>query len=300
VPISRRALADDEEVLVDVRPHWVFFLGPAILMAVAVAVAVVIAVRFPNAPVAAVVALVVIVVVPSLWLAGRMARWFGISLVVTTSRLLYRQGVLGRDLVQVRLQRIADVHCAQSLIERMIGAGRLVLEVEGDDSMVIDDVRRPRALQRVIAVQLDELSGPGSTGVGRRDASVGWDEPGRRDASGGWDEPGRRDASGGWDVSGEWDEPRRWDEAGEHPPTPVAGTGPGDPRLTPPQGTPVLGDPRPGGEPPSPGDDVDPGVVRDAVTRIADQLVVLEGLRRRGIVSDEEFAAKKAELLNRI
>ena len=33
---------------------------------------------------------------------------------------------------------------------------------------------------------------------------------------------------------------------------------------------------------------------------IRDRLIELDDLRRRGIVSEEEFAAKKSELLNRI
>ena len=34
--------------------------------------------------------------------------------------------------------------------------------------------------------------------------------------------------------------------------------------------------------------------------QIRDRLIELDDLRRRGIISDEEFAAKKAELLSRI
>ena len=98
MPISRRVLADDEEVLVDLRPHWVFLLGPAVLTVVAVAVAIAVAVEFPKAPVAVAGVLAVMVAVPALWLAGRVIRWLGISLVVTTTRLIYRQGVFGPGL----------------------------------------------------------------------------------------------------------------------------------------------------------------------------------------------------------
>ncbi len=37
-----------------------------------------------------------------------------------------------------------------------------------------------------------------------------------------------------------------------------------------------------------------------AAFEIRDRLIELDDLRRRGILSEEEFAAKKSELLNRI
>ena len=37
VPISTDLLDEDEEVLVDLRPHWVFFLGPLFLTAASIA-----------------------------------------------------------------------------------------------------------------------------------------------------------------------------------------------------------------------------------------------------------------------
>ena len=90
VPISSRLLDDGEEVVVDLRPHWVFLLGPAVLTAVALAVAVAVVVRFPKAPVVVAGVLAVMVAIPAIWLVGRIVRWLGISLVVTTNRLIYR------------------------------------------------------------------------------------------------------------------------------------------------------------------------------------------------------------------
>jgi len=245
VPISRRVLADDEEVLVDLRPHWVFFAGPVILTAVAVAVAITIAVEFPTAPVAVAGVLAALVAAPLLWLAARVVRWLGISLVVTTARILYRQGIFGRDMVQLRLQRVTEVHFAQTLVDRLIGSGRLVVEITGGDPMVLDDVRRPRALQRVINRQLDELASA---------------------------------------------RPYAGAIPGEHPADAT--------RLPSMDETPPHGVPMPPAVPSTASQSA--SAPSAPVQTIPDQLIQLDDLRRRGIISDGEFAVKKTELLRRL
>ncbi len=260
MPISSRLLDDGEEVVVDLRPHWVFLLGPAVLTVVALAVAVTVVVRFPKAPVAVAGVLVVMVAVPVVWLAGRIIRWLGISLVVTTNRLIYRRGVFGRDLVQLRLSRIAEVHCTQTFVERLIGSGRLVVELVGDDPMAVEDVRRPRTLQRVIARELDESSR-------------------RRADEGGW--------AGFGGPSPATDVPAR----------PISVPRPFSMDDTPPHGMPLPTAPTHLGDPTV-------GVAHPAAPAggysVPDQLIALDDLRRRGIVSEAEFEAKKAELLSRL
>ncbi|MGH9047065.1 MAG: PH domain-containing protein, partial [Acidimicrobiales bacterium] len=133
MPISTDLLDDGEEVLVDLRPHWVFFLGPLLLTAASIAVVAVVVHEFPSAPVAVAWLLALLIAVPAIWLAVRLARWFGTSLVVTDRRIVFRSGVLGRRVVNLRLQRVVDTHCTQRPIERLIGSGRIVLEVEGEE-----------------------------------------------------------------------------------------------------------------------------------------------------------------------
>ena len=148
------------------RPHWMFLFGPSALTLVAVAGAVAVMNEFPRAPSTVAWVLLAMVAVPAAWLAVRTARWLGTSLVVTSGRLLLRRGVLGRDLVQLRLERINEVHCTQTLVDRLVGAGRLMVEVGGEAGMVvIDDVRRPRVLQRVLNGQLGSLRWNGSSDV---------------------------------------------------------------------------------------------------------------------------------------
>jgi membrane protein YdbS with pleckstrin-like domain len=235
VPISTDLLDEDEDVLVDLRPHWIFFLGPLFLTAASIAVVAVIAHEFPKAPVAVAWLLAVLIAGPAAWLAVRLARWFGTSLVVTDRRIVLRSGVLGRRVVNLRLQRVVDTHCTQRPLERLIGAGTIVLEVEGEEGgFALDDVRRPRALQRVINRQLSQMD---ANAQAARAPSVNQRMADERERV----------------------ERRDW---------------------TPPSGVPVARR-EPGG------------------SSIPDQLVALDRLHRQGILSDQEFAEKKAELLRR-
>jgi membrane protein YdbS with pleckstrin-like domain len=251
VGFGRDLLHSDEELLAELRPHPVLVAGPLLVCAIAVAGAVAIAIHYPGAPRAVAWLLAAMVVLPALWALGRVLRWRSVRLLVTTSRILYRRGVLGRDVVQLRLQRVAEVQCSQTLFGRIIGCGRLVFEVAGGDGpLVIEDVRRPRSLQRVITAQLDRL-----------DLHVGTTASRRPDAM--------------------WHGPEPWDT---HAP-------PGRPARRGRTGR-IFSD-----TPPH-------GMVLDAggseTASVPGQILQLDELRRRGILSDAEFAAKKAELLGRL
>ena len=174
MPISKRLLDEEEEVLVDLRPHWLFLFAPAATTAVALAAAVAIASQFPHAPVALIWVLVALVAVPMCWLGVRLARWLGSSLVVTTRRIVLRQGVFTRDLIQVRLPRIAEVHSRQDLWQRVLLTGRLVIGLVDDERpLVVHDVRRPQVLQRVINRQLDRMADGDPEGRRARPGPVG-------------------------------------------------------------------------------------------------------------------------------
>ncbi len=280
---TRDLLGEDEELLAEVRPHPVVVIGPVLLFVVAVAGAVTIAVRYPDAPVAVAWLLAAMAVLPALWVLVRWLRWRSVRFLVTTSRLLYRRGVVGRDVVQLRLQRVAEVHCRQSPGGRLIGCGRLVFEVAGGDGpLVVDDVRWPRRLQQVITAQLDRLDPPyggydgdryggGYGGYGGSGGSGGHGPYGARGgAPAAPVEVALRSGGGSWETS-----------------SPTGGRGrrarrprPWSSTDTPPHGV-LLGD---GG----------------ADGSIPVQILQLDELRRRGIISEDEFAAKKAELLGRI
>jgi membrane protein YdbS with pleckstrin-like domain len=273
VPLPRKFLNEDEDLLVELRPHWVFFAGPLGIAALSVAAIVAVLVAAPSIPNWGADVLMALAAVPVLWFAGRLLRWRGYTMALTTTRVIERRGVFDRNIVQLRLQRITEISLSQKLWERMIGVGRLIIDVQGeDDAIVIEYVRKPAIVQRVINGQINELIGGGSAepipgelrNVGVRSGRT---RPDPRAAV--HDTP-----PFGVPVTVAEDDEETMDPAATAP-SPAATTSPPAPAN------------------PIPASGAGPAEIRD-------RLIELDDLRQRRIISEEEFAAKKAELLSRI
>ena len=177
MPFPARLLHDGEEVLIDVRPHWWYLAGPILVLGLVIAGGVVAAVLSapPWLDWVAIGALVLSVA----WMIGRYASWASTSLVVTTSRLISRTGVLARNGREIPLAALTDISYHQSLFERVIAAGDVLLESAGREGReVFPDLPRPARIQQAIATQLDQLRRPGAnTGSARADGPVSWSIP---------------------------------------------------------------------------------------------------------------------------
>ena len=126
----KKYLNDSEEVIRDLRPHWFFLFGPAVALVAALALAIWVGradvselVLFP------VLALAVLAL---LFFLVRFAQWVTTDFVLTTDRLIYRKGVVSRQGKEIPLERVNDVSYQQSMIQRMMGAGDLMVESGGE------------------------------------------------------------------------------------------------------------------------------------------------------------------------
>jgi membrane protein YdbS with pleckstrin-like domain len=268
VPLPRKFLNEDEELLAELRPHWIFLFGPLFTSIGVWAAIIAIVVLWRSAPGWTNYPFLILALIPGLWLAGRLIRWRSYDIALTSTRILVRQGIFRRETVQLRLQRVTEVNISQTLIERMLGVGRIVIDVQGeDDSMTLEYVRKPAVVQRVINSQINEI-----VGGGRR-------EPVPPDMLPYDQRRGPRDD--------DYDDDDQNDTHGHHD------------HDTPPFGVQVTGATPTSGSG-STGNTTTADVPRGVPFEIRDRLIELDDLRRRGIISEEEFAAKKSELLNRI
>src|SRR5215217_2663496 len=88
--------------------------------------------------------------------AGRVLRWATTHLVLTTERLIFRSGVVAKFGREIPLERISDVTFSQSLFERLIGAGDLLLESAGEHGQSrFSNIRDPEAVQLEIYRQME-------------------------------------------------------------------------------------------------------------------------------------------------
>ncbi len=134
----------------DIRPHWMFLIGPLVFALVFVAAAVTLDIKYPHTSIPAHWTEGIVAAVPCAWLAARFVRWRMTSLIVTNVRIIERYGVFARKGSQILLSDVVRVEGRRSHFRRLIGTGWLTIEVEGGGAYEFDDVRKPLALQRVI------------------------------------------------------------------------------------------------------------------------------------------------------
>ena len=164
--VDRLQLRPGEQVLVRIRPHWSYLSGPLVVATVTIGLGVALDVGFPHATVALHWIEGLVVAVPCLWLAVRTARWWTTSLILTSDRLVELRGMRQAE---TPLASVVSVTSVQPLVRRMVGTGRLELELVGEDRVRrIDDVRKPAVLRRIIARRLRPVPDPGGGAGGSR------------------------------------------------------------------------------------------------------------------------------------
>lgn len=150
----RRLLNDEEEVVADLRPHWsVFALAAAVLMA---ALALLIGLASAGAPDLLQLAAAALTVLALGRFALRYARWATTNFVVTSDRLIHRSGVLAKEGIEIPLERVNTVFFRQSVLERVLRSGDLVVESGGERGrQSFSDIPRPSAVQNEIYRQIE-------------------------------------------------------------------------------------------------------------------------------------------------
>jgi len=180
VAFPEKILAEDEEVVEHLHPHWIT-LVPGIFWFVVICGAAGAGIAFlpdGGAHKPLLIAIIVVAVVLLCWLTvGPVIRWRSSHYIFTTHRVLIRRGIFthtGRD---IALQRINDVAFSQTLWDRIVRAGTLTIESAGEQGQeVLVDVpnsaRQQQTLNRLIEEDHDrrarEARGPGDPGYGQQ------------------------------------------------------------------------------------------------------------------------------------
>jgi uncharacterized membrane protein YdbT with pleckstrin-like domain len=160
VSFDPKLLNENEEILLDLRPHW-WYITPQVA-AVVLAVIVAIVATVLDAPSILIYILVAVVVILLAMLGWRWMTWAGINFVISTDRLIFRSGVITKRGIEIPLERINTVFFAQSLFERMVGSGDLTVESAGEGGQQhFDNVRRPQRIQQEIyrAMEINKNQG---------------------------------------------------------------------------------------------------------------------------------------------
>src|SRR5215213_3148576 len=150
MPYPDKLLADDEEVVRHLHPHWVTLFWPVVRLLLIVGAASFGTAMIPAGRQQGILRMLVLAVVPLL-------RWRTTHYVITTHRLLFREGILARRGRDLGLSRITDVSYRQTLWERLIKSGTLTIESAGDSGATVQDrIPDSDGVQRLLNFMIEE------------------------------------------------------------------------------------------------------------------------------------------------
>ncbi|HET9672260.1 MAG TPA: PH domain-containing protein [Actinomycetota bacterium] len=163
----RRLLVEGEELILDLRPHWIALVLPSIATIATLVVMLILYRTFEEDIVD-----IVVGVAGTLFLLAypvrRLVDWLTSHFVVTSDRIIHRRGFIAKYSMEVPLEAINDVRFEQGILDRIIGAGTLVVQSASEAGrQVFDHIRQPEEVQRTIYHQgeLNQQRMMGGTGA---------------------------------------------------------------------------------------------------------------------------------------
>jgi membrane protein YdbS with pleckstrin-like domain len=149
MPFPKRLLVPGEELVLDLRPHWIALALPGLAAAAVVIVGFWLMSKADGAVVLVVLAGMAILLVA--YPLRRLIWWLTSYFVVTSDRLIHREGWIAKHSFEIPLEAINDVRFAQGIFERIIGAGTLVVQSASESGREeFKAIRNPEDVQKTI------------------------------------------------------------------------------------------------------------------------------------------------------
>jgi uncharacterized membrane protein YdbT with pleckstrin-like domain len=151
MPFPRRLLIPGEQLVLDLRPHPIALAMPILATVVLTAL-----VAWLGAWLGEPWWLWVLI-----WVGGmlvypvpRLIAWLTSNFAVTSDRVIHRQGFIAKRSMEIPLEAINDVRFEQGVVDRIVGAGTLVISSASEFGRnSFDDIRHPEEVQKAIYEQ---------------------------------------------------------------------------------------------------------------------------------------------------
>ncbi|MFM7062295.1 MAG: PH domain-containing protein [Actinomycetes bacterium] len=156
---DRSSLHRDEEVVLDLHPHWIMMGKAVIALVLSTAVGIGLlqlgwsgfGAKLLNG------GAVLLIVGALLYMARSWIDWYSTNFVLTTDRCIYREGIVAKRGVEIPLDRVNTVFFNQGVLERLVGAGTLTIESAGEHGVqTFEDVRNPMGVQQELYQQIED------------------------------------------------------------------------------------------------------------------------------------------------
>ena len=150
--ISQKYFNHDEVLVLDLHPHWWRFVKPSLVLLAALA-AIAYNNEIPNEFLKDLVLIIAqaFTALAVLNLAAQALKWYRTHFVLTSQRVIFQSGVIARTRVEISLHKINLINFHQSVFERLINAGNIVIESGAEDGVeTFNDVPDPQQVQALI------------------------------------------------------------------------------------------------------------------------------------------------------
>ena len=158
MPYPKKNLNADETVALDMHPHWWYFAEPALALLAAIAIGIFILVKSVSGTGGRVLhwLAIALLAIAAVWLIARYMKWVTTHFVITSHRVIFRQGVVAKSGIEIPLERVNNVNFHQTVLERVFGAGDLLIESGGEDGQQrFTDIRHPDRVQNLVHAQME-------------------------------------------------------------------------------------------------------------------------------------------------
>ncbi|MHB1138107.1 MAG: PH domain-containing protein [Microthrixaceae bacterium] len=150
----------EEQIVLDLHPHWIMLAkGVSLLVLAIVLGGWVMWGLQPEGTLGsfATGASAVLIIAALLYFLQRWIAWVSTNFVVTTDRCIYREGIISKRGIEIPLERINTVFFNQGIIDRLVKAGTLTIESAGEHGVqTFEDVRNPIGVQQELYQQMED------------------------------------------------------------------------------------------------------------------------------------------------
>ena len=149
---SMKHFNHDEVLVLDLHPHWWRFVKPSLVLVAAVA-AIAYNNEIPNDFLKnlALIIAQAFTALAVINLAAQALKWYRTHFVLTSQRVIFQSGVIARTRIEISLHKINVVNFHQSIFERIVNTGDIVIESGAEDGVeTFNDVPDPQQVQAFI------------------------------------------------------------------------------------------------------------------------------------------------------
>jgi membrane protein YdbS with pleckstrin-like domain len=152
-------LSEGEHVIIHKHSHWKMLLVPYLVLIVTVGVGIWLAILVKDQSWHLIgwIAIGAVALVLLVWLFFiPFIRWRTTHFIVTTDRVMAREGVLNRTGIDIPLARISTVRFEHGLIDRVFGCGTLIIESSAQEPLEFDDIPQVEKVHTMLYREIND------------------------------------------------------------------------------------------------------------------------------------------------